>query len=111
MSHKITFCALIALFIFSACNNSTIRNSALSGPAKIKAKPFIEERWQAFIEDVQNANREFAKGGMEGTRGIWSHNDDVTIFGGYGGLVEPGWQNVEARLSWASKQFSDGEYT
>jgi len=40
-----------------------------------------------------------AKGEMVGTRNVWSHGEDATIFGGYGGLVELGWQKVEARLS------------
>lgn len=76
-----------------------------------QAKPTTDEDWRMFIEKVQDANREFAKGAMEGTRMVWSHSDDVTLFGGYGGLVEPGWQNVESRLSWAAKQFSDYTYT
>jgi len=70
-----------------------------------------EERWKTFEEDIQNANREFAKGEMNGTRNIWSHGNDVTVFGGYGALVEPGWRNVDARLSWAAKQYTDGKYS
>ena len=70
------------------------------------------EEWVKFIDMVNASNTEFAKG-MVGdvTKSVWSHSDDATIFGGYGGFVEPGWKNVEDRLSAAAKQAIDGAYS
>jgi ketosteroid isomerase-like protein len=69
------------------------------------------DQWRRFVDALQEANREFAGGAMEKTRRIWSHGDDVTLFGGYGGLTEPGWRHVEARLAWAASQAAGGTYS
>ena len=70
------------------------------------------EKWIKFIDMVHESNTEFAKGIVgDATMAVWSHSDDATIFGGYGGLVEPGWNNVEARLMAAAKMAVDGSYS
>jgi ketosteroid isomerase-like protein len=57
-------------------------------------------------------NTEFAKGIVgDVTRTVWSHSDDATIFGGYGGFVEPGWNNVEVRLMTVAKLAANGTYS
>ena len=38
---------------------------------------------------------------------LWSHADDVTIFGGWGGY-EQGWDAVSRRLDWAASRFGEG---
>lgn len=45
------------------------------------------------------------------TKAVWSHSDDATIFGGYGGFVEPGWNNVEYRLKAAAQKAAEGKYS
>jgi hypothetical protein len=50
----------------------------------------------------KHAQREMGAGRPEHFKGLWSHTDDVVImvcFGGY----ERGWEQVSARLDWASK--------
>ncbi|MFA6009340.1 MAG: nuclear transport factor 2 family protein [Desulfobacteraceae bacterium] len=70
------------------------------------------EEWGKFIDMVHASNTEFAKGIVgDVTRAVWSHSDDATIFGGYGGFVEPGWNNVEVRLMTVSKQAANGTYS
>ena len=70
------------------------------------------EEWIEFINMVQASNGEFAKGIVgDVTKAVWSHSNDVTIFGGYGGFVEPGWNNVETRLVAAAKMAEDGSYS
>ncbi len=72
----------------------------------------ISEDWVKFIDMVHASNTEFAKGKVgDVTKAVWSHSNKATIFGGYGGFVEPGWNNVEARLTAAAKQAVDGEYS
>jgi ketosteroid isomerase-like protein len=53
------------------------------------------------------ANREFIQGNPEPLKRLYSHADDITIFGGFGGL-ERGWTETEPRLDWASAQFAGG---
>ena len=61
---------------------------------------------------VHASNAEFANGIVgDVTKAVWSHSDEATIFGGYGGFVEPGWHNVEARLLTAAKLASNGTYS
>ncbi len=95
-------------------NNSNMQPNKDSTDLKISSKTqsTADEAWSKFIKMVYNANCEFANGVVgESTKAVWSHGDDVTLFGGYGSLIEPGWKNVEARLEFASKQFVGGTYS
>jgi ketosteroid isomerase-like protein len=38
---------------------------------------------------------------------LWSHADDVTIFGGWG-AYEQGWDAVSRRLDWVASRFGEG---
>lgn len=70
------------------------------------------EEWAKFIDMVHASNTEFAKGMVgEVTKAVWSHSNNATIFGGYGGFVEPGWDNVEAMLTATAKLAVDGTYS
>jgi ketosteroid isomerase-like protein len=53
------------------------------------------------------ANRDFIQGDPEPLKRLYSHTDDITIFGGFGGL-ERGWAETEPRLDWAASQFAGG---
>ena len=66
-----------------------------------------DAEWTAFIAKLETAEEEFVKGRPAAFQALWSHADDVTLCGGFGG-VERGWQNVTDRLSWVSKKYSDG---
>jgi ketosteroid isomerase-like protein len=48
------------------------------------------------------AQREMGAGQPGPFKALWSHADDVAIMGGFGGY-ERGWEQVSARLDWASK--------
>lgn len=41
---------------------------------------------------------------------LFSHADDVTVMGGFGG-VESGWAEVGPRLAWAASHFNGGAYS
>ena len=66
--------------------------------------------WMAFITTLETAEEEFVQGQPAAFQALWSHADDVTLCGGFGG-VERGWQNVTARLSWVSAKYSNGTRT
>lgn len=75
-------------------------------------QPSSDDSWNKFIEKLSMANSEFANGIIgESTKEIWSHGDSVTLFGGYGAMIEPGWKSVESRLELAAKQNINGTYS
>ena len=51
---------------------------------------------------VKDAQLEMEAGRPEPFKALWAHTDDVVIMGGFGGY-ERGWEQVSARLDWASK--------
>ena len=63
--------------------------------------------WAEFIAKLEDAEHEFVQGRPAAFKALWSHSDDVSICGAFGG-VESGWDKVASRLDWASSQFSEG---
>ena len=74
------------------------------------SRDLADSEWMAFIAKLELAEEEFVQGRPAAFQALWSHADDVTLCGGFGG-VERGWQNVTDRLSWVSKKYSDGTRT
>jgi ketosteroid isomerase-like protein len=66
-----------------------------------------DSEWAAFMEKLEAAEHEFAQGRPAAFKALWSHSDDASICGAFGG-IESGWKRVAARLDWASSQFSEG---
>lgn len=66
--------------------------------------------WTDFMTRLEAAEEEFVQGQPAAFQALWSHADDVTLCGGFGG-VERGWQNVITRLGWVSAKYSDGTRT
>jgi ketosteroid isomerase-like protein len=62
----------------------------------------VNQAWEQFMEACKHAKREMGEGRPEALKALWSHADDVVIMGGFGGY-ERGWEQVSARLDWASK--------
>ena len=56
---------------------------------------------------VAGLSRRFVNGDAGPYKQLWSHVDDVTIFGGWGGY-EQGWDAVSRRLDWAASRFEEG---
>jgi hypothetical protein len=55
----------------------------------------------AAVADLHKANLEMAKGNPAFFKSLWSHRDDVTIFGGAENADSKGWKAVEASLNHA----------
>src|SRR5262245_15240560 len=87
------------------------RCSLESGPSKVRSNKAFGEvadsEWADFIAKLEAAEHEFAQGRPAAFKALWSHSDDVSICGAFGG-VESGWDKVASRLDWASSQFSEG---
>jgi ketosteroid isomerase-like protein len=63
--------------------------------------------WRAFIAKLEASEVEFAQGRPAAFKALWSHAEDVTLCGGFGGVTR-GWDDVAARLDWASSKYSEG---
>jgi ketosteroid isomerase-like protein len=68
-----------------------------------------ETSWEAAMTRLAAAQRDFANGDAAGLKGLYSHREDVTVYGGFGGC-ERGWSEVAPRLDWAASHFSGGTY-
>ena len=62
------------------------------------------------IAQMQAAMAQFVNGDAAAFKALWSHQPDVTIFGGWG-AYEQGWEAVGPRLDWAAARYIDGEVT
>jgi len=82
-----------------------------SGPSRVRSHKALGEvadsEWAEFLAKLEAAEHEFAQGRPAAFKALWSHSDDVSICGAFGG-VESGWDKVASRLDWASSQFSEG---
>ena len=67
--------------------------------------------FQSFLTKLDAAQVELQNGKAEAFKSIWSHADDVTLSGGFGGTVEKGWTAVGKRLDWVAANFSKGANT
>ena len=67
--------------------------------------------FQATLAKVDAAQLEIQNGRPEAFKAIWSHADDVTLAGGFGGPVEKGWEQIGRRLDWVGAQYSNGTHT
>jgi ketosteroid isomerase-like protein len=61
----------------------------------------VDSDWDRFISRCHDALGELVEGRPEPFKALWSHADDVTIMGAFGGY-EQGWEQVSARLDWAA---------
>ena len=64
----------------------------------------------AFLDAVDAAQLELQNGRAAPFKALWSHRDDVTLSGGFGGAIEKGWVAVGPRLDWVASQFSNGAH-
>ena len=62
------------------------------------------------LAELAFADAEFAAGRPGGFQNLYSHGDDVTIFGAFGGY-DRGWDTVGPRLAWAAAQFTPSTAT
>lgn len=61
-------------------------------------KGVVAPSLDAAVADLHKANLEMAKGNPAFFKSLWSHHDDVTIFGGVKNADSKGWKAVEASL-------------
>jgi ketosteroid isomerase-like protein len=67
-----------------------------------------DEDFRSAVEEVGSTGDAFVSGNAEPVKSHWLHQEDVTIFGGWG-AYERGWTQVESRLDWAASRFGGGQ--
>ena len=72
--------------------------------------PCGKEAWNRFVPDLVAAQSAFVRGDPGAMKALWSHTEDVTLMGAWGGH-ERGWALVGARLDWVSKSNTEGKGT
>ena len=60
----------------------------------------MANEWTQFRKQVQEALGELVEGRSDPFKALWSHTEDVSIMGAFGGY-ERGWSQVGPRLDWA----------
>lgn len=100
---KKTFLQLILIVAFAAGFGQV--SFAQTKTGKISAE-FV-----TFLTKLDAAQVELQNGKAEAFKSMWSHTEDITLSGGFGGTVEKGWAAVAKRLDWVATQFSNGTNT
>ena len=70
----------------------------------------VPDELEAVLEQYHRALDEFSRGDPEPVKALYAHRDDVTLANPFGPAVR-GWEQVAARLDYASSRFSGGEVT
>ena len=68
-----------------------------------------DKSWDEATTLAKEANLQMLRGNAEPLKRLYSHLDDVTVLGGFGGFKR-GWKEVGPRLDWAASHFSDGRF-
>jgi ketosteroid isomerase-like protein len=87
---------------------SAVCLTAFTAPSRAES-PNAE--FQAMLAKMDAAQLELQNGRAAAFKALWSHADDVTLSGGFGGSVEKGWEQISRRLDWVGAQFSNGTNT
>ena len=69
-----------------------------------------KDSWNKFIGELVAGQTSFVRGDPEPIKKLWSHADDVTLMGAWGGY-ERGWSLIGPRLEWVSRQNTEGTYS
>ncbi len=83
----------------------------VAAPKAAERQALVDKEFHAALVKVDAAQRELQNGRPEAFKALWSHADDVTLSGGFGGTIEKGWEQVGRRLDWVGAQFSNGTNT
>jgi hypothetical protein len=73
----------------------------------------VEQGPESFADALAKTNRandELLEGRSELLKACFSHREDISLFGGFGGH-EVGWQQIEPRLDWVARSFAGGRCT
>jgi ketosteroid isomerase-like protein len=73
--------------------------------------PPANDDFESFLKRMDAAELEILNGNPAAYKALWSHADDITISGGFGGTIEKGWEMIGRRLDWVASHYSKGDFT
>lgn len=82
-----------------------------AGAARVEVKAKSSNEFKDMLHSVDVAQLELQNGNPAPYKALWSHADDITLSGGFGGTIEKGWEQISRRLDWVGTQFSRGSNT
>lgn len=85
--------------------------AAMESQTQVGREKAVDEEFQAMMAKVEAAQLELQNGRPAAFKALWSHTDDVTLAGGFGGTIEKGWAQISRRLDWVAAQYSKGTHT
>src|SRR5690349_11110447 len=97
---------VIMTAVFLAFSIPSDIGQTAGGPMGAGAKS--DDGFKEMLRRVDAAQVELQNGRPAAYKALWSHADDITLSGGFGGTIEKGWPAVERRLDWVGTQFSNG---
>lgn len=85
---------------------------AFTAQAMANAETDTEDKdFRSALAAIDAAQLELQNGKPAAFKALWSHADDITLSGGFGGTIEKGWDQISRRLDWVGTQFSNGTNT
>ena len=84
-------------------------SAALLQPS-VSAASCGKDAWSKFVSELVAGQTSFVRGDPASVKALWSHGDDITLMGAWGGY-ERGWSLIAPRLDWVSKQNTEGTYS
>jgi ketosteroid isomerase-like protein len=96
----------LTIIVSSSSPKTTIASSDREARPAHEQGVATQNDFIAALDAGDAAQLELQNGRPEAYKALWSHSQDVTLAGGFGGTVEKGWPQVSRRLDWAASQFA-----
>jgi|GEM_PF-407194 len=66
--------------------------------------------FEHFLDRLDQAINQFVNGNDSDFKELWSHAEDITVAGGFGGEMVQGWESIGPRLSRVSASYGNTQY-
>ena len=100
---------IMAVVFMAFCMSPDVSKTAGKDLTEVGAKS--SDGFKDMLSRVDAAQLELQNGRAAAFKSLWSHSDDITLSGGFGGTIEKGWEQISRRLDWVGTQFSKGSNT
>jgi ketosteroid isomerase-like protein len=67
--------------------------------------------FEQFLDRLDKSIFQFVNGDDAAFKQVWSHAEDITVAGGFGGEIAQGWETINPRLSQVSASYSNTLYS
>jgi ketosteroid isomerase-like protein len=106
MKTHTAFAGFLIVVGFACLGQSIVAENKKPAAPEGEGKDFA-----AALVAIDAAQLELQNGRPAAFKALWSHADDITLSGGFGGTIEKGWEQISRRLDWVGAQFSNGTNT